>query len=150
MPGALVWLVAETPVLLVPAYLVYLALNDRAESLFTFYAVFTAWILSYSFGMFYYHPVPAGGVENAFPSQHATVVFAAFWSALYYRREKLAVALGVAAVLTGVGRVLAGFHYPVDIVGGAFAGLVGLGLLYVFEDRFDVAVKLRKIKEKWF
>lgn len=75
--------------------------------------------------------VPRDGSGRSFPSRHAFSAFAIAncWWAL---RPAAAVALLVCACLLAVLRVLAGVHYPRDVIAGAFcgtaAGLCAAGL----------------------
>ena len=62
--------------------------------------------------------------SNAFPSGHAAVFFALATTLFFYDRKKgwwfLAFAL-----INGIARVIAGVHWPVDIVGGVLVGVLG-------------------------
>jgi undecaprenyl-diphosphatase len=61
------------------------------------------------------------GLDNSFPSDHATVAAAAaVVAALAWRRWAALFLLG--AVLVGLARVYAGIHYPGDVVGGWIIG----------------------------
>lgn len=59
----------------------------------------------------------------SFPSSHATILFALVGAAcgLHHRVSFL---LGVVATIASVARVVAGVHYPLDIIAGALIGLV--------------------------
>jgi undecaprenyl-diphosphatase len=59
--------------------------------------------------------------DNSFPSDHATVAFAAAFAVLvFYRRLGALLVLG--AVGVAVARVLVGVHYPVDVAASAVIG----------------------------
>ena len=60
----------------------------------------------------------------SFPSGHASLAFGIAAGVAYYY-PKTSIVFFVAALLVGVGRVVAGIHWPSDIVGGAIAGLMG-------------------------
>lgn len=70
----------------------------------------------------------ASYIDNpGFPSDHAllaTVLVVAVWAVT--RNHMLGIALSVLVIVMGVGRVLAYVHTPLDILGGVFAGLLGL------------------------
>lgn len=155
---------AETLVLAVPISLIYLWFKSeegRKDSVFTFVATVSGIAFTYFMGLFYFHNQPfasyetivAGGdLDNAFPSQHTATVFSCFWSFLYLKRNKLASLLGIAGVLTGLGRVFVGHHYPVDIAGGIFSGILGLSIgilcFRLLRDEIDLVVSLTYRLEK--
>ena len=135
---------AEYLVVLVPLALVGLWLaGSRQTAFFAFVAVVVSIAVSYAMGLVYSHPAPymvastlvTGPPENSFPSQHTTVLFAMGWPLAYHHRRRLAGVFLVAGVLTGITRVLVGFHYPVDILGGVVASLIGT-VLAVIADRY--------------
>ncbi len=61
--------------------------------------------------------------DSTFPSNPAAVAFA-FAAAVYLHERQWGIALGVLAGLFGLARVMAGVHYPLDVVGGAVVGIV--------------------------
>lgn len=67
--------------------------------------------------------IQKSAAEPAFPSGHATFFFA--FVAAYYilgHRRGWGHVLFAGTVLMGIARVIAGVHYPLDILGGAFIG----------------------------
>lgn len=70
---------------------------------------------------------PIGSVpnSNSFPSAHAWIAFA-FTSVFifYHRYAKMGYALVFGAFLVALGRVMAGMHYPSDVVVGGLLGFV--------------------------
>ncbi len=66
----------------------------------------------------------------SFPSSHAAIAFAMAGAALFSGRKRLGCWMLVAAVLVGVGRVLAGVHYPIDVVAGSALGLFWAGAVF--------------------
>lgn len=76
--------------------------------------------------------------EKAFPSDHATVAFFVAFLLLFYRRN-LGILFIVLASLVSVARIVAGVHYPVDIVGGMVLGLLGaLFIRWAFLSRMEL------------
>jgi undecaprenyl-diphosphatase len=61
--------------------------------------------------------------EPSFPSDHAVAAFAIAFSVAFIGRRMGAVFLA-AASLIAVSRVVAGLHYPSDVLGGAAIGLL--------------------------
>ena len=106
-----------------------------------FLAVIIAIILGRLAAKLYFHPRPfitngtvpliAHANDNGFPSDHALVA-ATLATAVYFYWRKLGITLIVLALLVGLGRVWAGVHWPIDILGGliigAFAGWIGYQL----------------------
>lgn len=66
-------------------------------------------------------PLIIHGDYDSFPSGHATF-FMAFAVAVYFFHKKLGLSFVFLAILIGVARVIAGVHYPVDIVVGFMLG----------------------------
>lgn len=61
--------------------------------------------------------------EWSFPSGHAAFFFA-FSTAVYLYNKKWGISFFVATILMTVSRVIAGIHYPSDILGGAVIGIL--------------------------
>ena len=59
--------------------------------------------------------------EWSFPSGHAAFFFA-MATAIYFYDKKWGIVFFAAALVMTVGRVMAGVHYPADILGGAMIG----------------------------
>lgn len=78
----------------------------------------------------------------SFPSGHATFFFA-MATAIYFYNKKWGIGFFIATILITVSRVIAGVHYPSDIIGGALIGvLVAYGVVSVV--RMIVAAKAEK------
>lgn len=118
--------------------------NTRAEKIRQGIQLIVAGILSRGIMVeiirfFYQHPRPFFEfpqihpllVESSysFPSGHAAFFFAL--SAVMYRQNKtFGTILFVASSIMGIARIMAGVHYPLDILGGAILGTI-IGLLSV-------------------
>lgn len=137
---------AEYLIYMVPLVLVTLWFTGRAgklDGLFVFVTVVVAIAISYGFGLLYSHPPPyavtadsilTGDGANAFPSQHATAAFAMVVPLYARGRRRLAAGFLVVAALVGLGRVVTGLHYPIDIVGGVVAAGLGFGVVWLGSD----------------
>lgn len=141
--------IAEYTVYLVPLLLAYLFYRDRFESFLVGASGVAGLAVSYAVGLLYSHPGPYTVFntlltdpvgENAFPSQHTTLVFSiAFATA--YKRPRLGAAALFIAVLTGFARVYTGLHWPIDVLGGVFAAGIGAGLVMYFREPLQKSIK---------
>lgn len=61
--------------------------------------------------------------EGSFPSGHATVMFAIAFS-LFFADKRWGTAYLILALLSSLGRVIVGVHFPFDILGGILVGLL--------------------------
>lgn len=79
------------------------------------------------------------GIEPSFPSGHATALFA-IAMAVYFYNKKLGYWLFAVAAVVSVARVIAGVHYPSDILAGAVVGIITAWLMEWF-----LGVKISKL-----
>ncbi|TSC54609.1 MAG: Bacitracin transport permease protein BCRC [Parcubacteria group bacterium LiPW_30] len=61
--------------------------------------------------------------DGAFPSGHATF-FSALAVMMWFYHRRIALSLGVVAIIVGLGRVISGVHFPIDILGGYVLGFL--------------------------
>ncbi|MCA9353110.1 phosphatase PAP2 family protein [Patescibacteria group bacterium] len=108
---------------------------DRAsfvEGLYTTGGVLLAWLLSYGIKTVLQTarpfiqfndvtPLFLYGGYDSFPSGHATL-FAALAIAIYLHHKKFGIIFMILAFMIGVARIIAGVHFPVDILGGWVLG----------------------------
>ncbi len=59
----------------------------------------------------------------SFPSGHAAFIFA-FAAAVFMHNRKWGAIFFAGGIITGIARIIAGIHYPSDILGGAAIGLI--------------------------
>lgn len=113
-------------------------LQKKREILSVFFDGALAWLLARLFKVFFHILRPADVmsqikplvVENgyAFPSGHATF-FMALAIAIFFFHKKMGYVFIVFALLIGIARVVAGVHYPVDILAGfILGGMVAMAL----------------------
>ena len=118
-------------------------LGDVRRLFLILVATFIAWGLSQLINFLFPSPRPFleldtvkslflhGGMDS-FPSGHATIASALAVGLLYYKKS-FSWLYVVGAILVGLSRVVAGVHWPLDILGGFLLGggvVVLLFLLY--------------------
>lgn len=123
--------------------LVFLLKISRTEKIKFALSAFLAGIINRvilveSIRYFYHHPRPFIALTEArqlfpetgysFPSGHATFFFG-LSAVVYYYNKKAGVVFFILSLLMGAARIIAGVHYPFDIIGGICIGsLVGFGI----------------------
>jgi len=74
------------------------------------------------------HLLVPHGADGGMPSHHI-VFMVALVASIYYYDRRTAAFFAVLTLITGIARVIAGIHYPTDILVGA---LVGGGIVYLY------------------
>lgn len=77
----------------------------------------------------YLEPLFIYGGGDSFPSGHATL-FAALALMIIFLHKRVGVLFAVFAILISLGRVIAGVHYPIDILAGWMIGGIVSYLVY--------------------
>ncbi|HLP44094.1 MAG TPA: phosphatase PAP2 family protein [Candidatus Nanoarchaeia archaeon] len=67
--------------------------------------------------------------SHSFPSAHASI-FSAISTVIFFHNRKMGIAFFCTTVVIGLGRILAGVHYPSDIVAGLIVGVISGALGY--------------------
>lgn len=72
--------------------------------------------------------------ESAFPSGHATVMFALAFSLLFSKNPRFGIIYLISATVSSFSRIIVGVHFPLDIVGGMLVGaLAAFFAKWIFE-----------------
>ena len=72
--------------------------------------------------------------EWSFPSGHSAFFFA-MATAIYLYNKKWGIGFFIAAILINISRVIAGVHYPSDIIGGAIVGIIVSCIVFRLAER---------------
>lgn len=148
----IVFLAAYLQYVFVAAFLVllYFAAYSRREKLYLFWttaiSIFVArGVITEIIRLFYHRPRPFltlpvskllsngwfySDAEWSFPSGHSAFFFA-MATAIFLYNKKWGIWFFVAAILINISRIIAGVHYPSDILGGTIVGIV-VGYLVVY------------------
>ena len=120
----------------------FLAKKDKPRAfilaLTAFASALVAWFLASLFKYNFFNPRPfevldilpvvTTGLGDALPSGHATFMSALAIS-IWLQNKKLGTVFVLGAVVVGLARIMAGVHWPIDVLGGwAWGGLIGYGL----------------------
>ena len=70
------------------------------------------------------HPLISHSPDASFPSDHALAAFALAGALLRWQTSGGVIALALACAVS-FARVVAGLHWPTDVIAGAFIGIVG-------------------------
>lgn len=151
----IVSLASYLPYFLVAAFLVllYFAAYSKREKLYLFWTtaisiVVARGVITEIIRFFIHRPRPflvyqlhplISEHEWSFPSGHAAFFFA-MATAIYFYNKKWGIGFFIAALLMNISRIVAGVHYPSDILGGM---IIGILVAYVIFYALLVFKKLR-------
>lgn len=140
-------LIYALPVILVVLF--FRSARDRLVSIKLTLGAVLAWqVLSSSIGGFLYNhyqfrdrPFASMGLQEllferpqkAFPSDHAAVVMVIGLGLIYYKYPKLGWVFLSLGVISSLARVVIGFHYFGDVLGGWLLGVAAIGLIVLFD-----------------
>lgn len=121
-------------------------LEKKKEILLVFFSGILSWVLAHLFKFFFHLERPIemlsqvqtlfSKTDYAFPSGHATF-FTALALAIYFSHKKAGYLFMFFALLISFARVMAGVHFPVDILGGIILGIfVSFLVQYFYSSQF--------------
>lgn len=148
-----VFLAAYLQYFLVIAFIVllYFVAYSRQDKLYIFWTtaisiIVARGVITEIIRFFYYRPRPFlafpvnkllsngwfySDTEWSFPSGHSAFFFA-MATAIYLYNKKWGIWFFIAAILVNISRIVAGVHYPSDILGGAVVGvLTGYAIFFI-------------------
>jgi len=147
---------ASTFVYLLPVVLIYLFWRggrDRVNSVKIFFIAVLAWqVLSALVGHYLYshygfrdRPFAVHGLQEffferpqkAFPSDHAAVIFGVMLALFAYGYRRPAWVFLVVGSLSALARVVVGFHYFGDIIGGFLIGGIAFWIIWLLQQPLD-------------
>lgn len=96
--------------------------------------------------LFYFSPRPfleisdvkllfTHGLNDSFPSGHTTFAFALATTISFITNYKISLIFFIGACLVGFSRVIAGIHWPLDILAGAILGIGTIALLHLLKNK---------------
>ena|ERR1035437_6041361 len=117
-------------------------MEKKREILMVFFSGCLAWVLAYILKILIHIPRPFDVFSQvrslfsesgyAFPSGHATF-FMALAISIFFLHKKAGYVFMLFALLIGLARIIAGVHFPIDILGGFVLGAtVALLIKYLF------------------
>ncbi len=131
-------------------YLIYLWFAEkkqREKILLVGYAALLGLGINFIITLVYFHPrpfmIPTGTLlishapETSFPSDHTTIMFAISFTILTFKELRSGIVLFLLAIIGGLARVYAGLHFPADIAGSLFVGLISTGLILYMKRFFS-------------
>lgn len=164
MDGLAVFFAEGGPLLVAVLFFVLWFFVGKSKKLALLEATWSAFLglaVNQAIGLFYFHPRPymiglgdplfPHGPETSFPSDHATLMFAAAFYLLFARRwAACGIPLLAVTLLTAWGRVYSGIHFPFDTAGSLAVGFISVGLTHLAEKPLNPLNKrLIRISDQW-
>jgi undecaprenyl-diphosphatase len=81
------------------------------------------------------HQLIFNETSGSFPSGHAAFFFA-LAMAIFFFHKKWSILFFAGAILIGVARIIAGIHWPIDILGGAIIGVLSAIFVYRISHKY--------------
>lgn len=108
--------------------------------LIVFTSAFIVWIISQVINHFYFSPRPflvlddvkllfSHGANDSLPSGHTTFIFTLAFASYYCCKRWISNTILVGAIIIALSRVIAGVHWPSDIIGGIILAWLGAWII---------------------
>ncbi|MFQ5661897.1 MAG: phosphatase PAP2 family protein [Candidatus Paceibacteria bacterium] len=141
LDAVIIFLTDHFGLILIAGLIVFIALHKNSKIRFKHAATIIivalfAWGIAKAIKFFYFSPRPFEALQNvnllfehgggdSMPSGHATF-YSALATSFYFYHKYLAIIYIIGAILIGLSRIIAGIHWPLDILAGyALGGLIG-------------------------
>ena len=127
--------------------LLYFAVYSKRDKLYIFWTtiisiIVARGVLTEIIRFLYHRPRPfiefpvikliaKNNMEGSFPSGHSAFLFA-MATAIYFYNKKWGIWFFVATILINISRIVAGVHYPSDILGGMVVGIFTGCIVFYF------------------
>ncbi|TSC64659.1 MAG: Bacitracin transport permease protein BCRC [Parcubacteria group bacterium Gr01-1014_91] len=152
LDGVIVFLASYLAYVLIIAFIAFVLFSQyqRREKLQILFVAGVSTLIA-RFGvaelirLFYQRPRPFSVLDNvqqlltsnewSFPSGHATFFFA-LATVVYLHNKKWGIGFFIATIFMTTSRVVAGIHYPSDIVGGAIIGIAVAYTIFYITQRY--------------
>ncbi len=145
-----VYVVAQYSVYLISAIFIYVFIKQYGtRSKYVFIGISTAicaWLISQGINILTaverpfielhnITPLFTHGLNDSFPSGHLTIVFVlAFYT--YHHNKVAGLILIILSIISGIARVIAGIHWPTDILGSIVLAYATIFLVKYFYEKF--------------
>ena len=150
------------PILVISLFFTFIVFFKKREIkmvvIFSIISALLSGMIAKGVSLFYYHTQPfarlshvnqliSKTVDNAFPSDHATVFFGVLMMFFFSTKGPKRWFFPILAFLVGLSRIWVGVHSPVDIVVGALLGSLTAWCVYHFLPIFsNVPVRKHQLK----
>jgi len=121
-------------------------------------SVLLGMLSSYVLSLFYYHPRPfvdklgtqliEHAPDSSFPSDHTTFIFSIAVMLLFNKTTRtIGMVLCGFSLVSGLSRVFAGVHFPLDILGAILVATFSSLMVFKFQDKTNILFNMlnRKI-----
>ncbi len=116
--------------------------------LYSIYSVVLGLVLNFLIALVYFHPRPfvlqlgktliEHAPDASFPSDHTTFMLSIAFMLLYFKETKYVGAIFVLlGLMGGLARVIAGIHFPADIIGSLFVAIASSFAIFLLKDKLE-------------
>ncbi|NDK08570.1 phosphatase PAP2 family protein [Candidatus Gracilibacteria bacterium] len=161
----IVGIFADAPIFFIPVFLlvtwIILSCRKKTEEkenlLFIFYSCVLGIIIALIIQQIIHFDRPENYIKNtgklllshipdaSFPSDHATVSFAFLTSLYFANYKKIFIMFLPFAIIMGLSRIIAGVHWPFDIITGTMIGITSSVIIFKFVKKLEITKKINTL-----